>query len=70
MITGCGRREVRDGFDRSVLVDVVGKLIGVVARLKNGAGCGHLRFTPFLVGRCEKFLEVGLGFDVRCLASP
>ena len=30
-ITSCGRREIRDGFDRFVLVDVVGRLIGVVA---------------------------------------
>ena len=69
-ITGRGRREVRDGFDRFVLVDVVGRLISVVARLENGAGCVHLRLTPFLVGRGEKFLELGPGLDVRWLASP
>ena len=69
-ITGCGRREVRNGFDRLVLVDVVGHLIGVVARLENGAGCGCLRLTPFLVGCGEKFLEVGPGLDVRWLALP
>ena len=69
-ITGRGRRKVRDGFDRFVLVDVVGQLIGVVARLENGTGCGRLRLTPFLVGRGEKFLEVGPGLDVRWLASP
>ena len=32
-ITGRGRREVRGGFNRFVLVCVVGGLIGVVARL-------------------------------------
>ena len=69
-ITGLGRRKVRDGFDRFVLVDVVGRLIGVVARLENGAGCGRLRLTPFLVGRGETFLEVGPGLDVHWLASP
>ena len=41
-ITGRGRREVCDGFGRFVLVDVVGRLIGGVARLENGAGCGRL----------------------------
>ena len=69
-ITGRGRREVRDNFDRLVLVDVVGRLIGVVARLENGAGCGCLQLTPFLVGRGEKFLEVGPGLDVCWLVSP
>ena len=69
-ITGRGRREIRDGFDHIVLVGVVGKLIGVVARLENGAGCDRLRLTPFLMGRGEKFLEAGPGLDVRWLASP
>ena len=69
-ITGRGRREICDGFDRFVLVGVVGRLIGVVGRLENGAGCGRLRLTPFLVGRGEKFLEVGSGLDVCWLASP
>ena len=69
-ITGRGRREIRDGFDRFVLVDVVGRLIGVVARLENGAGFGRLRLTPFLVVCGKKFLEVGPGLDVRWLASP
>ena len=69
-ITGCGRRKVRDGFDRFVLVDVVRRLIGVVSRLENGAGCGRLRLTPFLVGRGKIFLEVGPGLDILCLASP
>ena len=69
-ITGLGRREVGNGFDRFVLVDVVGRLIGVVARPENGAGYGCLQLTPFLVGRGEKFLEVGPGLDVRWLASP
>ena len=32
-ITSRGRCKVRDGFDRFVLVDVVGRVIGVVARL-------------------------------------
>ena len=69
-ITGCGRRKVRDGFGSFVLVDMVGRLIGVVSRLENGAGCGRLQLTPFLVGRGEKFLEVGPGLDVRWLALP
>ena len=30
-ITGCGRREVRNGFDRFVLVGMVGRRIDVVA---------------------------------------
>ena len=30
-ITGRGRRKICDGFDRFGLVDVVGRLIGVVA---------------------------------------
>ena len=68
-ITGRGRREISDGFDRFVLVGVVGRLIGVVARLGNGASCSRLRLTPFLVGRDEKFLEAGPGLDVRWLAS-
>ena len=70
VITGRGRREIRDGFDRFVLVDVVGRLIGVVARLENGAGCDRLVLMPFLVGRGEKFLEVGQGLDGRWLALP
>ena len=41
-ITGSGRCYVCDGFDRFVLVCVVGRLIGVVARLKNGTRCGRL----------------------------
>ena len=41
-ITGRGRREIRDGLDRFFLVGVVGRLIGMVARLENGAGCGRL----------------------------
>ena len=45
-ITGCGCRKIRDGSDRFVLVDVVGRLIGVVARLENGANCSRLRLTP------------------------
>ena len=49
---------------------MVGRLIGVVARLENGAECGRLRLTRFLVGRDKKFLEVGPGLDVRCLALP
>ena len=69
-ITGRGRREICDGFNRFVLLDVVGRLIGVVARLENGAGCGRLQLTPFLVGRGEKFLGVGPGLDVCWLASP
>ena len=69
-ITGCGRCEVCDGFDRLVLVDVVVRLIGVVALLENGAGCGHLRLTSFLVGCGKKFLEVGPGLDVRWLTLP
>ena len=69
-ITGCGRREVRDGFDHLVLVDVVGRMIGVVDRLENGAGCGRLQLSSFFVGRCVKFLEVGRGLDVRWLAFP
>ena len=69
-ITGCGRREVHDGFNHFVLVDVVGRLIGVVAQLENGAGCCRLQFTPLLVGRGEKFLEVGPGLDVLWLALP
>ena len=32
-ITGCDRRDIRDGFNRFVLVDVVGRLIGVVSQL-------------------------------------
>ena len=62
-ITGRGRREIRDGFDRFVLVGVVGRLIGVVAQLENGAGCGRLRLPPFLLGSGKKFLEVGPGLD-------
>ena len=69
-INGRGRREICDGFDRFVLVDVVGRLIGVVAQMENGAGCGRLRLTPFLVVCGEKFFEVGPGLDVRWLASP
>ena len=42
-INGRGRCEIRDGFDRFVLVDVVGRLIGVVSQVENGAGCGRLR---------------------------
>ena len=57
-------------FQGFVLVDVVGRLIGVVARPENGAGCGRLQLTPFLVGRGKKFIEVGPGLDVRWLASP
>ena len=41
-ITGCGCREIRDGFDRFVLVGVVIRRIGVVAGLENGACCGRL----------------------------
>ena len=69
-ITGRGRREIRDGFDRFVLVGVVGRLIGVIARLENGAGCRGLLLTPFLVGRGEKFLEAGPVLNVRWLAFP
>ena len=36
-ITGRGRCKIHDGFDRFVLVGVVSRLIGVVARLGNGA---------------------------------
>ena len=49
---------------------MVGQLMGVVARLENGSGCGRQRLTPFLVGLGEKFLEAGPGIDVRWLASP
>ena len=35
--TDRSRCEIRDGFDRFVLVGVVSRLIGVVARLENGA---------------------------------
>ena len=45
-VTGRGCREVRNGFNRLVLVDMVGLLIGMVARLENGAGCGCLPTTP------------------------
>ena len=54
----------------SFLVGVVGRLIGVVARLENGAGCGRLRRPSLLVGRGEKFLDTGPGLDVRWLESP
>ena len=64
-ITGRGRRDIRDGFDRFVLLDVVGQLIGVVARLENGSGCGRLQLTPFFLSCGERFLEVGPGLDVR-----
>ena len=57
-------------LNRFVLVGLVGRLIGVDARLENGTGCGSLRLPPFLVGSGEKFLEVGPGLDVRCLESP
>ena len=69
-INGCSRCEVRDGFDRFVLVDVVGRLIGVVAQLENGAGCVRRRLTPFLVGNGKTLLEVGPGIDVHWLAPP
>ena len=69
-ITGRGRREIRDGFDLFILVDVVGRLIGVVARLENGAGCGRLQLTLFLVGRGKKLLEVGPGLEYRWVALP
>ena len=69
-ITGRGCRKICNGFDGFVLVGAVSRLIGVVAQLENGAVCGRLRLTPFLVGRGEKFLEAGPGIDVRWLASP
>ena len=69
-INGCSRCEVRNGYDRFVLVDMVGRLIGIVTQLENGAGCGCLQLMPFLVGRGEKFLQVGPGIDVRWLALP
>ena len=49
---------------------MVGRLIGVVARLENGTGCGGLRLPPFLVGSGEKCLEACPGLDVRWLALP
>ena len=49
---------------------MVSRLIGVVARLENGTGCGCLQLPPFLVGSGKKFLEVCAGLDVRLLASP
>ena len=49
---------------------MVVQLIGVVAQLENGASYGILLLTPFLVGRGEKFLEVGPGLEVRWLALP
>ena len=69
-VTGRGCPKIHDGFDRFVLVEVVGRLIGVVARLENGSGCGRLRLTPFLVCRGKKFLEAVPGLDVRWLVSP
>ena len=53
-----------------VFVGVVGGLIGVVAHLEDGTGCGCLRLPSFMVGRGETFLEVCPGIDVRWLASP
>ena len=49
---------------------MAGRLIGVVARLENGAGCGRLKLPPLLVDSGEKFLEVGPGLDTRWLALP
>ena len=49
---------------------LVGRLIGLVARLENGTGCSGLRLPPFLVGSGEKFLEACPGIDVCWLALP
>ena len=54
----------------SFLVGVVGRLIGVIARLKNGTVCGCMRIPPFLVGSGKIFLEVCLGLDVLWLELP
>ena len=49
---------------------MVGRLIGVVARLENGTGCGGLRLLLFLVGSGKKFLEACPGLEVLWLVSP
>ena len=49
---------------------MVGRLIGVVARLENGTGCGRLRLPPFLVGSGKIFIEVCPGLDVLWLELP
>ena len=45
-------------------------MIGVVARLENGTGCGCLQLPPFLVGSGKSFHEVCPGLDVRWLELP
>ena len=49
---------------------MVSRLIGVVAQLENGTGCGCLQLPPFFVGSGKTFLEVCPGLDVLLLASP
>ena len=49
-ITGSGRLKVGDGFNRLILIGVIGRLIGVIGRLEYGTGRGFLRLPPSLVG--------------------
>ena len=62
-ITGSGRCKVGDGFDRFIL-------IGVIGRLESGTGRGGLRILPLLVDICEEFLEACPGLVMNWLAPP
>ena len=55
--------EVGDGFNRFIL-------IGVIGRLEDGTGRGGLRLPSFLVGCCEEFLEACPGLVVSRLVPP
>ena len=67
-ITGSGCRKVGDGFDRFILIVVIGWLIGVIGQLEDGTSRGGLWLLPFLVGSCEEVLEEFPGLVVSRLA--
>ena len=66
----CPQRMAGVAKDHSRSRFPVGKPRLSVGQLENGASYGILLLTPFLVGRGEKFLEVGPGLEVRWLALP
>ena len=59
-----------DGFNRFILIGVIGCLMGVIGRLEDGTGSGGLQLPPLLVGSCKEFLEACPGLVVSWLAPP
>ena len=70
MITGSGRHNVGDSFDRFFLIGVIGRLIGVIGRLEDGTGCGGLQLMLLFVGSCEEFLEACPDLVVTWMTPP